>query len=153
MSNFAQILDKPSSEVEKPKPAPMGDYLFLIDGRHKEDKSSKKGTPYVEWFVKAIQPLESVDQEALQEWLTRGDGSTKTVSDIKLKATYYLTEDSIWRLKEFLEHLGIEADDKSLRQMLDEAPGRQFVGTIRHESSEDGTSTFAKLGKTAAMPD
>ena len=85
---------------------------------------------------------DDVDQDALKE--------AGGIAGKSLKATYYLTEEAAYRLKEFLAHLGIEEQD-TLRPMIEEATGKQFLGTIRHEPSQDGTRIFARLGQTAPV--
>lgn len=141
--NFGSILDRQSSEVEKPKPLPSGTYICVVQGLPKFDKSSKKQTEFVEFTLKPLQAQDDVDEEALAEM---GGIANQTI-----RATYYLTENSLWRLKKFLVDLQIEEEDKSLRQMINDAPGRQVAAWIKHEASDDGESVFAKLGNTAAV--
>lgn len=138
--NFASILDKPSSEVERPKPLPVGTYLWAVNGMPRYDKSSKKQTEFVEFTLNCLGAGEDVDQEALA---AMGGFQGK-----QMKATYYLTENSLWRLKEFLDHCGIDPEG-SLRQRVEQAAGCQVVGQITHEASQDGQSVFARLGNTA----
>lgn len=149
--SFASILDKPATEVDRPKPLPVGTYICVVNGLPRFDKSSKKQTEFVEFALKPLAASEDVDDEALVTALTRGDGSSKALQDMTIRAIYYLTEDAIWRLKKFLEDLGIDSEGKSLRQMIDEAPGRQVAANLRHEASEDGQAIFARLKDTAAV--
>ena len=142
--NFGSLLDRAPSEVEKPKPLPEGQYLWVVQGLPRYDKSSKKQTEFVEFTLKALQAGPDVDQDELA---TMGGIADKTT-----RATFYLTEGSLWRLKEFLEHCGIGEGD-SLREMIEEAQNCQVVGFIRHEASNDGESVFARLGKTASADD
>lgn len=138
--NFGALLDRAPSEVERPKPMPEGQYLWVVSGLPRYDKSSKKQTEFVEFTLKAVQAGTDVDQDELAEMGGIADKTTK--------ATFYLTEGSLWRLKEFLEHCGIEEGD-SLRAMIEETMNCQVVGFIKHEASNDGESVFARLGKTA----
>lgn len=140
--NFGALLDKPASEIERPKPLPQGSYTCVVKGLPRYDKSSKKQTEFVEFTLQPLDAGEDVDQDSLQEM---GGFQNKTI-----RATYYITEDSLWRLKDFLSHLGIE-EDGSLRTMIDQTPGRQVVAFIKHRASEDGQSVFAELGKTAPV--
>lgn len=150
--NFGSILDKPSTDVEKPKPLPAGSYICVVKGLPKQDKSSKKGTEYVEFTLTPLQAGEDVDEEALTNWASKADGSTRSLSDTSLRCTFYLTEDSIYRLKGFLvDDLEIEEEDKSLRQMIDETPGRQVLAHVKHTASEDGTTVYANVAKTAPV--
>lgn len=142
--SFSSILDAPASETEKPKPLPVGGYVCVVKGLPKRDKSSKKQTPYVEFTLQPLEAMEDVDAEALEEM---GGFVNKT-----LRATYYTTEDAMWRLKEFLEHCGLEVSSgASYNQLIDETPNCQVIAFIRHDASEDGTSIYAKVGKTAPV--
>lgn len=140
MASFNDILDKPASEIERPKPLPQGSYLCVVRGLPRHDKSSKKQTPFVEFTLAVQAPGEDVDAEDLQ---SMGGADNKTI-----RATYYITDDALWRLKDFLGHCGI-AEEGSLRQMIDDAPNAQVVAFVKHRASEDGQSVFAELAKTA----
>lgn len=141
--NFGALLDKPSSEIEKPKPLPIGTYICVVKGLPRFDKSSKKQTEFVEFTLQPLAAHDDVDQEALQ---AMGGFANKTI-----RATYYITEDSLWRLKEFLDHLGIEGEDESLRQRIEQAPGKQVGAVMVHEASQDGTNLFAKMARSVPV--
>lgn len=139
---FGSILDRAPSEIEKPKPAPQGSYVTQIVGQPRFDKSSKKQTEFAEFTHKLVSAGEDVDADELAAFL--GD---RKLTDIQMKNTYYLTEGATWRLKEFLEHCGIDEAD-SLREMVEETPGKQVGVFVGHEPSQDGQSIFARIGKT-----
>ena len=142
--NFGALLDKPSTEIERPKPLPAGVYTCVVQGLPKMDKSSKKGTEYVEFTYKVLAAGEDVDADDLK---AMGGISDKTIRD-----TYYITENSLWRLKKMLLDCGIEEDDEtSLRQMINDTPGKQLLVSIKHTASDDGQSVYANVGSTAAV--
>lgn len=150
--NFGSILDKTSSEVDRPKALPAGTYVCVVNGLPRQDKSTKKGTEYVEFSLKILAPTDSVDQEALQTALARADGSVKSLQEQAIRATYYLTEDALWRLTKFLDDdLQIEEEGQALRQKINEAPGRQVLATLRHKASDDGQTVYAELASTAPV--
>lgn len=144
-ASFGSILDRPSSEIERPKPLPVGTYVCVVKGLPRYDKSSKKLTDFVEFTLQPLQAGDDVDQEALQEM---GGFVNKT-----LRATFYITEDAAWRLKKFLSDLGHDVDDEktSLRQMISESAGLQVVVTVTHTSSDDGSAVYANVGMTAPV--
>jgi len=142
--NFGKLLDMAPSEIERPKPLPEGQYLCVIAGLPRFDKSSKKQTEFVEFTLKVVAAGEDVDAEELAE--------IGGIADKTIRATYYLTENSLWRLKEFLEHCGI-AEVGTLGTMIDETQNCQVIAYIKHEPSNDGTSVFGKVGKTASAED
>ncbi len=140
--NFGALLDKPASDVERPKPLPQGSYHCIVKGLPRFDKSSKKFTEFVEFTLQPTAAGEDVDEEDLA---AMGGIANKTI-----RATYYITEDALWRLKDFLSHCGIE-EDGSLRNMIDQTPNCEVIAFIKHRASEDGQSVFAELAKTAPV--
>ena len=81
--------------------------------------------------------------------VTTKKGDNKKLTDVTVKNTYYITEGAVWRLKEFLEHCGVDLDNvESLAEGIEETPGKQVGVFINHEASQDGTSVFARIGKT-----
>lgn len=142
--NFSSILDEAPSEVDRPKPLPVGTYTTIIQGLPRFDKSTKKQTEYVEFTHKILAAGDDVDQEEL--------ASMGGIKDKTMKNTYYLTEASKWRLDEFLTHCGINLDgESSRREMVEQTPGKQVGIYVTHEASQDGTAVYAKIGKTVIV--
>ena len=139
--SFASILDRAPSEIEKPKPLPQGSYITVLVGQPRFDKSAKKQTDFVEFQHKLLSAQEDVDEDELK--------ALGGIKDKVMKNTFYLTEGATWRLKEFLEHCGIDMDEvESLREAVEQTPGKQVGVFVNHEASQDGTSVFARIGKT-----
>jgi|SRR5215475_247201 len=150
--SFSSILDKLSSDIEAPKPLPVGTYHCVVDGQPRIDKSTKKGTEFVEFSLKPMSALEDVNEEDLAASLTSGDGSIKPLSDKRIRATFYLTEDAAIRLKRFLVNdLQITQGKKKVGQMITEAQNREVLAVVKHVPSQDGESLFAQLAKTAPV--
>lgn len=140
--NFSALLEKPADSVERPKPLPAFTYLCVVKGLPENGESTQKKTPFVRFNLSPLAAVGEFDQAEID---AIGGLEGKTIRD-----TYYITEDALWRLKQFLENCGIEAEDKSIAQMISEAPGCQILVTMRHRSSEDGSAIFAEVAKTAA---
>jgi hypothetical protein len=150
---FASILDRPMKLIERPKPLPVGQYDWKTLS-YQEGISSRKQTPYVEFTCKCLGPHseESVDQDALAKWLTNPDGTKSRITDVVRKMQFYLVDKVMWRLQRFLGHLGFDENtDASIAQVLAETPGCDFIGTVKHDTSEDGEITFDKIIDTAPM--
>ena len=154
MANFTDILNKPAETVEKPKPRPVGTYLCLINGPHKQrDVKGKDGTEYpvVGFTLKTMQAQADVDQEALAA--AGGVGNLMNHDFFLTNAEGQVND---YPLVNFLEnHLGIEKAGKSIAQMLAEAPGKQVLATIKHEIYTDKASNepaiAARIGSTAKV--
>jgi hypothetical protein len=157
---ITDILDMPSSSIERPKPIPQGTYVSQVIGQFREDKSTKKGTRYHEYTLKLVKPATNgegepldVDMDALEQSLTKASGEVQELSDRTLRHTIYITPDAMWRYKDFLDHLGIpqeeDGEELSTLQRAGMAPGRFVLVHIKHTPSQDGMSTFANIDKTA----
>src|ERR1700757_2078496 len=112
---FESVLDRTSSDIEAPKPIPVGTYHVMVQGQYREDKSTKKQTPFVEFTLKVIAPMEDVDDDALEAFLSRKSGGNKKLQDVTLKYTFYTTEEAVYRLGKFLDVLDAGDTDQSLR--------------------------------------
>ena len=92
--------------------------------------------------VKVLAPQGDVDMEALS---LAGGAQGKT-----LRQTFFLTEDALYRLKDFLtESCGIEANGRTLGEMIPDVVNRQFLATVKHRPSQDGTQVYAEISGTA----
>ncbi len=147
--NFGSVLDKPTEEIKRPPALPMGTYVFVCKGLPRQDKSSKKQTEFVEFTVNPIQAQDDVDADALKEFTDAFGG----IQDKVQKLTFYLTDNSIYRLKEFMiDDLKIE-EEETLRPMLEKTVGAQFLGQIKHTPSDDGKGVYANIASTGPVED
>jgi hypothetical protein len=153
-ATFGSILDKPATDIERPKPLPPGTYHCVVEGQYREGTSAKKGTEFIEYSLKPIAALDDVDEGDLNASLKSANGSVKALSDKRLRLTFYLTDDSLYRLKDFLGNdLQIELGKKHIRQLIGEAQNRQVLAQVKHVPSDDGQSVFANIAKTAPVVD
>ena len=150
-SSFSDILKTKRSEVERPSPMPVGDYVCVITGQPEQDKSKQKGTPFVRFTYKVLEAMESVDEDQLDQWLTNAKGEKKKLTEVTIKDTYYLTESALWRLEDMLKACKLEDEDMSIEQAIPEAIGCQLIVTMVHESNQGGTNVFAKVSGVAAV--
>lgn len=141
MPSFEELLNKPASEVERPKPLPVGTYHCLVDGPP-EPVTAKTGTQGLRFTFKVIRPLEDVDAALAAEQQVVG----KTVRD-----TYWITEESLYRLTDMLEHLGLDKNGGTIKELVSYAPGKQLLMRIKHQASQDGTTVYANVDSTAAV--
>jgi len=150
MNSFANILDAPATESVRPPAIPAGHYTALIRGLPRQDKSTKKGTPYIEYVVAILSVYTDeagntdVDAQALEEF---GEVVGK-----ELRLTFYMTEASAYRHTEFLANdLRLDIEGKSHWEAAQMAPGGQFVVQIRQKPRDDGKGVFSEIGNTGPL--
>lgn len=145
MANFQDILNKPMTEIDRPAPLPVGTYLCLVDGQGELAKIGKNNVDCINFKLKPVQAQNDVDQQALYEML-KGAG----LSEKSIRFRLFLTEESAWRAKEFLENLGLP-EGLSLREGFAQAPGKQVLVQIGHNASEDGKNVYMEVKGTAKV--
>lgn len=150
--SFASLLDKPASIDDRPKTQPQGSWLCLVKGLPFFDKSSQKLTEFAEFTLQVLAAGVDVDENDLEAWLTKADGSKKVLTDQIIKHRLYLTDNSIFMLNDFLDHCGTD-DSKTRRDRIDDTPNCEVVVYIRHESRKDGQGVQSKVAKTAPAED
>jgi hypothetical protein len=144
-SSFSSILDRPASEAERPPAFPAGDYICVIKGLPRKDKSTKKGTDFIEYTLQPVSAVEgTVDEDALKQF-----GS---FVDKILLLTFYITEKSAFRHKEFLaDDLGLDIEDESHWEAAQKTQGVQVLVHIKHRATEDGKGVFHEIVGTAPV--
>jgi hypothetical protein len=145
---FESILDTPADEVERPKPLPTGTYDVIVSGLPEHGASSQKKTPFVKFTYVLQAAGEDVDEDELVTLLTKKDGTVEPLTTKSIKDTYYTTPDSLFRLTDVIENMGIEQEGKTIRQCLDETPNASLRILVGHRASEDGTQVFAEVKRT-----
>lgn len=139
-ANFSAILSQKVEETERPKPLPAGNYVSTIV-KHEFGESSQKKTPYVRFWVKMQAAMDDVDQTLLAE--------VKNWNQKELRLDFYLTEDAMFRLRDFLEGtLQLSTGGMAYSDLIPTTTGMSMISTIAHEIN--GDSIFATIKDTAA---
>lgn len=148
--NFSSILDRKPSEIEEPKAMPVGTYLVILQGQYQTGESSQKKTPFVFFPSKVLQAQDDVSVDEIN---TFGGVQGKELKG-RQGLQFYTSEDAMYRLKEFLiDHLGIDpmgsdGTERSIKEMLADAPGKQVLVQITHQPSPDGKRLFGQVSAT-----
>lgn len=140
--NFEALLNEAPTEVKSPPPLPVGTYLCTV-GQWVAGKSSKKNTPFAEFPLTIVAPLDDVDAEALEEM---GGCAGR-----QLRTTYYITEDAVFLLDQFHEHCGIDLSTPASRGIRnDEVLNAQVLAYVKHRpSDQDPSRVFLDVSRTA----
>lgn len=143
--DFNSILSTKVEEAEKPKPLPVGTYIWQIPlGQPKFDQSKEKQTPFVEWEIKPVAPLDDVDGQLLQQ--------VKNWNEKSMRLTFWLTEEALYRFRDFLDKVGIPYKGRSWAEVIPEVAGKNFKASVVHNTSID-KATGATKGPYANLDD
>ena len=141
MVDLKSLLSKPMDEVKAPKSLPQGTYHALVKAQSFGESKAKK-TPYCRYEFAIQGAGDDVDHSLLEGV----DLSTKT-----LRYDFYLTENSEFMLKQFLEAVGIKTQGRSLGECIPEAIGMAVMldVTIRYDE-KDMTRSYNDVSQVRA---
>lgn len=150
-ATFTSILDAPASAAERPPALPAGTYIAVVKGLPNRGKSTKKQTDYIEYTLSILGSYTNSDGECdvdADDLAAFGDVKGK-----EMKLTYYMTEKSAFRHKEFLmDDLRLEFDDDASHWgVAQQTAGSQFLVTIRQKPTDDGKGVYSEIASTAPM--
>ena len=133
MPDFNDVLSLKPSEIEKPKPRPLGTYLGAVQKYELREIDTKNGPRKICDFVVKLMMAQQVDDQ--EELAKQGD-----ISDWFpiTHGIFYETPEGRYNLKQFLSEVlaidpGSGKNEKSISEMIAESPGAQLLVTLKHE--------------------
>ena len=130
MADLDSLLETSADSIEPPKALPAGTYVLQI-GQHSFGESSQKKTPYVEYSAVPVDHDEDVDTEELEEF--------QNWREKNLRLRFYLSPAALFRVKQFLEIVGLDTSGKSLKELIPQAQGAQIKGYVSVQVMTDGS--------------
>lgn len=128
MTNFAELLKTKVSDAKAPPTIPPGTYTCQVE-TYETGESNQKKTPYIRFKLKLLSPEADVD-------FSETEGGAEAILGRSVNDTYYLTEDALFRLRDFFEKCGLEMDDsRELGEYLPEVQGQVVLASIINKPS------------------
>lgn len=134
MVDFSKYLDAKAGEAKRPPVLPEGTYDGVIKG-HQIGDANKNKTPYVRFALGLTAFPEGVD----------GDGID--LSKRSPRRDYYLTDDALFRLDEFMRSCGVEISGRTYREALPEMIGQSVKVEIQHYVNQNSGELGDQVGK------
>ncbi len=155
MPDFNDLLAKPTDDIKKPEPLPVGSYLgSIVKYEFAEAKTPKdKENPVkavAEMSILLNEALDDVDPEDLAMFLASG----AKISGRKYSHTFWLTADALYRVVEFAASLGIETSGKTLGEIFPELLNQSVIAAVDHvQSKKPGKEddVYANITNLAAI--
>lgn len=141
MVDFSQLLRKQAGEAKRPKPLPIGDYEAMIRS-HEVGDNNRNRTPYVRLGLVMTNWPATIGPDEQGEI----DLSKRT-----LRKDFYLTEESMWRLDNFIRSCGIDPASRTYEEILPMLVGQPVTAQIQHymnqQSGDVGNTVGEVVGK------
>ena len=126
--DFRTLLQTPMDTIEKPKPLPAGTYHGVVS-RHEFGESSQKRTPYVRFHLQPTSAADDVDPAGLE-----GIDLSKKA----LRRDYFLTADALYRLKGFLDSIGVSTTGRSLGEAIPDSTNARVLMQVTQRAADNG---------------
>lgn len=135
MTSVTELLNKKKEEISRPPNPPAGHYRFRINRKHTMRDSADGAWTFLEIPCQVQAAQEDVDEDELNEYgrpveaiRTRHSFIFNNAGDPEADAS---NEDTQWRLQEFLDRLGLEAEEEeSQQEQLARIEGMEFIGQL-----------------------
>jgi hypothetical protein len=140
MPDFSNMLRKPAGEAKRPKALPVGDYKGVVKSYELGDNNKNK-TPYVRLGLVLTDWPETFTSADIPEDVE--------LSKRQLRKDLFTTEDSLWRLDEFIKSCGIVPDGRVYEEVLPELIGQPIVIDVRtyiNQAGEVGNAVETVIG-------
>lgn len=128
--DFSNLLNTKVDDIKAPPVLPEGTYKGLIT-KYDLRESAQKKTPGVQFHVQLREAGKDVDKEAF-EALGPVDLSKKTVY-----VDYWLTEESLIRVKQMLQSLGISTTGRTLGAAFEDTRMLECLVSIEKEMDRE----------------
>lgn len=140
MVDFSQLLGQRAGEAKRPAPLPAGVYHGLLKSYEVGDNNKNK-TAYLRTLI------------VLTGWpdgISPSDHPDVDLTKRQLRKDWFLTEDSLWRLDNFLRSCGIEPQGRSYEEILPELISQELsleVATYRGSDDTIGNNVNNVVGR------
>jgi len=138
--NFRALLEKPLDNIERPKPIPAGTWYGQIS-KYDFGESREKKTPYLEIETRLQRPGDDIDQLELE-----GIDISKLRS---MRTNFYLTDDALYRLKDFMESCGVQTAGRTIMEALPDIMSAEVICSVTKQpaKNQDGSMKLDAKGE------
>jgi len=133
--DFSDLLNTSAEDAVRPPARPGGTYRTTFKSTA-DTISSKKRTKGLEFTFSDLEPLADVDQAAWDNYIS--SPAVKPEEDV-MTDTFWITQKSLYRIREFCEACGVSPEGKTIIQMVGDALGERLLVTVQQTVGEKGT--------------
>jgi hypothetical protein len=143
--NLASLLNTSADSAKRPIPLNDGTYFGTIKS-HEFIESKQKKTPGVQYNIELTHAHDDVDLTGYDE-----DGAEVQLNPAgkNFRYTLWLSENSMFMLKEFIKSFGITVEGRSFAELIPQVVGQPVVVDIVKSPRTDGSGFYNDIAKVA----
>lgn len=139
--SYKDLLKSRPQDIKAPLPIPPGPYKVKI-ASYEFSAAGQKKTECVNFSLRLLEPGDEIDAELLE-------AAKDDLAKAKPNHRVYLTEDSLWVLKQFLVDVLHIPESDSFEEMLPLAVGKEFIALFEQVPSADDKDRMVSFVKKA----
>lgn len=142
--NFKDLLRKPLDDIERPKPIPSGTWRGIVKNWEPFESSQQK-TPGLRFFIQPTGPGDDLDPAELV--------NVDLTKLRQMRIDFWLTDDSIYRLKDFMESCGVATTGRLLAEALPDLANAEVLLFVKQQqrNDRDGKPQYDSHGNPEMM--
>ena len=152
--NFADALNVPVNEIERPPLIPVGTYRAQVSKVPSMDTISEDRWDVIDFNMRLVEPLEDVDQDELSKY-----GGLSPASVIRHRFMFSREDEaffkrSLFNVRRFLQdHLKVDMNDStSLKEALNGAVNHQCIVHVKWRADKNRPEElYNEISKTAPL--
>jgi hypothetical protein len=156
MARFSDALNRQMEDIKRPPPLPIGHYILSIPKMPSppEPLSSNKGSfEKLTINLVTVAATDDVDPDELAEY--------GNPAGVQLRIDFIFNTDeaevakfegTMFRLKSFMSHCGIDADGMTLGEAMTQLAGAQVIGEVKHRPDpQNAEIVYNEVARTAPV--
>ena len=133
--DFVDLLSTNAEDAVRPPPRPGGTYRATFKSSS-DVTSRQKRTKGLEFTFSDLEQLSDVDSAAWEAYCA--SPAVKPEEDT-MSDTFWITQKSLYRIREFCECCGVAAAGRTILQMVADSVGERVLLTVQQNVGEKGT--------------
>lgn len=135
--SYKDLLKARPADIIPPKPIPPGPFKVRV-ASHEFGTAGEKKTECVNFSLRLLEPGDEVDAELLE---AAKDDLTKAKPNHRI----FITEDSLWVLKNFLVDVLKIPEADSFEEMMAQVNGKEFIAIFTQQPSNKDNSRMVSF--------
>lgn len=129
--DFRNLLKTKAEDAKRPPAWPAGHYYGRL-GKYTLGDQNKNNTPYVRFPVQPTSAGDDVDPAEL----VNEDGTPIDLTKRQFRQDFFLTDDAKYRLREFIETLGIDIAGREFDELLPECVNADVIFELTQQPAQ-----------------
>jgi len=143
MVNLAALLNTDAGQAKRPVPFNDGTYFGIIKSQEFTESKTKK-TPGVQYNIELTHAADDTDLTGQDE---EGNDVQLNPAGKVFRTTFWVSENSLFMLKDFIKSFGIEVEGRSFAELVPQVVGQPVMVDLTKSPRTSGEGFYNDIAK------